>query len=199
MIRVLWTWNQSMANHGWHVRWRSSGMNAIHEEGDFECYSSMCGKPVQLFQCWCYMFSETEVFYCPFWTSLLIIGCVIRQCIVYYCIVNVRLFDDKTKVIYWLTDWLIEGSTTILLRTFRIQTFRLLLFTSVYDSYTSNFCFCKSLFSSIPTSTYTMIPFYQSRSHLHYDNTTHWISRIVAWESRLYFQLNMFYFHQSHF
>jgi len=136
---------------------------------------------------------------CPFWTSLLIIGCVIRQCIVYYCIVNVRLFDDKTKVIYWLTDWLIEGSTTILLRTFRIQTFRLLLFTSVYDSYTSNFCFCKSLFSSIPTSTYTMIPFYQSRSHLHYDNTTHWISRIVAWESRLYFQLNMFYFHQSHF
>src|SRR6218665_2337168 len=46
------------------------------------------------------------------------------------------------------------GSTT-----FRLQTFRLLLYTRVQDSYTSNFCFSKSLFSSIPTSTYTMNPF----------------------------------------
>src|SRR6218665_2017868 len=30
--------------------------------------------------------------------------------------------------------------------------------------YASNFCFSKSLFSSIPTSTYTMIPFYQSHT-----------------------------------
>src|SRR6218665_2394428 len=65
------------------------------------------------------------------------------------------------------------GSTTIRLRTFhlrhfvydissmtlRLQTFCLLLYTRVQDSYTSNFCFSKSLFSSIPTSTYTMIPF----------------------------------------
>src|SRR6218665_1460648 len=40
-----------------------------------------------------------------------------------------------------------------------LQTFRLLLYTRVQDSNTSNFCFSKSLFSSIPTSTYTMIPF----------------------------------------
>src|SRR6218665_560350 len=39
------------------------------------------------------------------------------------------------------------------------------LYTSVQDSYTSNFCFRKSLFSLIPTSTYTMIPFYQSHFH----------------------------------
>src|SRR6218665_2693756 len=49
------------------------------------------------------------------------------------------------------------SSTTLRLQTFRRQTFRLLLYTSVEDSYTSNFCFSKSLFSSIPTSTYTMI------------------------------------------
>src|SRR6218665_460586 len=36
---------------------------------------------------------------------------------------------------------------------------RLLLCTSIQDSYTSNFCFSKSSFSSIPTSTYTKIPF----------------------------------------
>ena len=51
----------------------------------------------------------------------------------------------------------LDGSTTI-----RVHTFRLLLYTSAQDSYTSNFCFSKSLSSSIPTSTYTMIPFYQS-------------------------------------
>src|SRR6218665_2759009 len=54
---------------------------------------------------------------------------------------------------------------TFRLQTFRLQTFRLLLYTSVQDSYTSNFCFGKSLFSSNPTSIYTMIPFYQSRFH----------------------------------
>src|SRR6218665_2077119 len=52
-----------------------------------------------------------------------------------------------------------NGSTTIRLRTFLLQTFRLLLYSSIQDSYTSNFCFSKSLFSSISTSTYTMIPF----------------------------------------
>src|SRR6218665_2471964 len=48
---------------------------------------------------------------------------------------------------------------------FRLQTFRLLLYTSIPNSYTSNFYFSKSLFSSIPTSTYTMIPFSQSHFH----------------------------------
>src|SRR6218665_1316386 len=57
------------------------------------------------------------------------------------------------------------SSTTLRLQTFRLQTFRLLLYTSIQDSYTSNFCFSKSLFSSIPTSTYTVIPFYQSHFH----------------------------------
>src|SRR6218665_2966491 len=56
------------------------------------------------------------------------------------------------------------SSTTLRLQTVRLQTFRLLLHTSVQDSYTSNFCFSKSLFSSIPTPTYTMIPFYQFHS-----------------------------------
>ena len=51
------------------------------------------------------------------------------------------------------------SSTTLRLQTFRLQTFRLLLYTRVKDSYASNFCFNKSLFSSIPTSTYTVNPF----------------------------------------
>src|SRR6218665_3301442 len=50
-------------------------------------------------------------------------------------------------------------STDISSTTLRLQTFRLLLYTSVQDSYTSKFSFSKSLFSSIPTSTYTMILF----------------------------------------
>src|SRR6218665_3404149 len=45
------------------------------------------------------------------------------------------------------------------------STFRLLLYTSVQGSYTSNFCFSESLFSSIPNSTYTTIPFYQYHFH----------------------------------
>src|SRR6218665_3399170 len=56
------------------------------------------------------------------------------------------------------------SSTTLRLQTFRLQTSRLLLYTSVQNSYTSNFCFSKSLFSSIPTSTYTMIPFIKPTS-----------------------------------
>src|SRR6218665_388258 len=71
--------------------------------------------------------------------------------------INVSWFHDNSS-----TD---ISSTTLRLQTFRLQTFRLLLCTSVQDSYTSNFCFSKSLFSSIPTSTYTMIPFYQSHFH----------------------------------
>src|SRR6218665_3259034 len=51
------------------------------------------------------------------------------------------------------------SSTTLRLQTFRLHTFRLLLYTRVQDSYTSNLCFSKSLFSSIPTSTHTMITF----------------------------------------
>src|SRR6218665_197954 len=56
------------------------------------------------------------------------------------------------------------SSTTLRLQTFRQQTFRLLLYTRLQDSYTSNFCFSKSLFSSNPASTYTMIPFINSTS-----------------------------------
>src|SRR6218665_3021162 len=41
------------------------------------------------------------------------------------------------------------SSTTLRLQTFRLQTFRLLLYTSVQHSYTSSFCFIKSLFSLI--------------------------------------------------
>src|SRR6218665_3160414 len=72
--------------------------------------------------------------------------------------VTVRRFHDNSS-----TD---ISSTTLRLQTFRLQTFRLILYTSVHHSYTSNFCFSKSLFSSIPTSTYTMIPFYQSHFYL---------------------------------
>src|SRR6218665_4024548 len=39
-------------------------------------------------------------------------------------------------------------------QTFRLQTFRLLLYTSVQKIYTSNLSFSKSLFSSIPITTY---------------------------------------------
>src|SRR6218665_3681812 len=69
------------------------------------------------------------------------------------------------------------SSTTLRLQTFRLQTSRLLLYTSVQNSYTSNFCFSKSLFSSIPTSTYTMILFYQSHFHRHHDSTTYIVSK----------------------
>src|SRR6218665_2603507 len=74
--------------------------------------------------------------------------------------------NSKTWLLLTLHIWLFHdnlstdiSSTTLRLQTFRLQTFRLLLYTRVQDSYTSNFCFSKSLFSSIPTSTYTMIPF----------------------------------------
>jgi len=46
-------------------------------------------------------------------------------------------------------------------------------FCSAFRYNTSNFYFSKSLFSSNPTSTYTVIPFYQSHFHWHYDNTTY--------------------------
>src|SRR6218665_429172 len=47
-------------------------------------------------------------------------------------------------------------STDISSTTLRLQTFRLLLYTRIQDSYTSNFCFSKSLFTSIPTYTYSI-------------------------------------------
>src|SRR6218665_3582471 len=56
----------------------------------------------------------------------------------------------------WPTDiW----STTIGLQTFGLQIFGLLPHISVWDSHTSNLSLSKSLFSSNPTSTYTMILF----------------------------------------
>src|SRR6218665_856546 len=59
---------------------------------------------------------------------------------------------------------------------FRLPIFRLLLYTSVWNSYTSNFCFSKSLFSSIPTSSYmyTMIqcfPETKLRNPRHWNNS----------------------------
>src|SRR6218665_309043 len=89
------------------------------------------------------------------------------------CLYNIKLFAEKILKHVCDIKELRRGSTTIRLRTFRLrhivydtsptthrlQTFCLLLYTRVQDSYTSNFCFSKSLFSSIPTSTYTMIPF----------------------------------------
>src|SRR6218665_1117148 len=56
---------------------------------------------------------------------------------------------NLTKTLIW-SFCRKRDSTTIRLRTFRLQTFRLLLYTSVQESYTPNFCFSKSLFSSIP-------------------------------------------------
>src|SRR6218665_86341 len=91
------------------------------------------------------------------------------------------------------------SSTTFRLQTFRLQTFRLLLYTSVHDSYTSNFCFSKSLISSIPTSTYTMIPFYQSHFHFHYDNTTYIVCKYCGMTIQLVLSVIEAYFYQSHF
>src|SRR6218665_1407141 len=91
------------------------------------------------------------------------------------------------------------SSTTLRLQTFRLQTFRLLLYTSVQDSNTSNLCFIKSLFSSIPTSTYTVIRFYQSRFHLHYDNTTYTVSLHCIMTIQLVLSVKDAYFYQSHF
>src|SRR6218665_72483 len=79
----------------------------------------------------------------------------------YPTLYNLRFHDNSSTDISSTTLRL----QTFRLQTFRLQTFRLLLYTSVEDSYTSNFCFRKPLFSSIPTSTYTMIPFYQSHFH----------------------------------
>src|SRR6218665_1186734 len=90
-------------------------------------------------------------------------------------------------------------SSTLCLQTFRLQIFRLLLYTSVQDSYTSNCCFSKSLFSSIPTSTYTMIPFYQSHFHWHYDNTTYIVSKHCGMTIQLVLSVKDAYFYQSHF
>src|SRR6218665_3976974 len=91
-----------------------------------------------------------------------------------------------------------NSSTDISSTTLRLQTFRLLLYTSVQDSYTSNFCFSKSLFSSIPTSTYTVVPFYQSHFHLHYDNTTYIVSKHCGMTIQLVLSVKDAYFHQSH-
>src|SRR6218665_939895 len=107
-------------------------------------------------------------------------------------------------------DWFHDNSSTdissttlrlqtIRLQTFRLQTFRLLLYTSVPERYTSNFCFSKSLFSSIPTSTYTMIPFYQSHFHCQYDNTTYIVSKHCDKTVQLVLSVKDAYFYQSHF
>ena len=85
------------------------------------------------------------------------------------------------------------SSTTLRLQTFRLQTFRLLLYTSVQDSYTSNFCFSK-LFSSILTSTYTVIPFYQSYFHWHYDKTTYIVSKHCGMTIQLVLSVKDAYF-----
>ena len=71
-----------------------------------------------------------------------------------------RIFkDDFHTILSHLDRFHDYSSTDISSMTLRLQTFRLLLYIRVQDSCTSNFCFSKSLFSSIPTSTYTMIPF----------------------------------------
>ena len=85
---------------------------------------------------------------------------------------------------------------TFRLQTFRLQTFRLLLYTSVYYSYTSNFCFSKSLFLSISTS---VIPFYQPHFHWHYDNTTYIVSKHCGMTIQLVLSVKDAYFYQSHF
>src|SRR6218665_2456124 len=92
-----------------------------------------------------------------------------------------------------------NSSTDISSTTLRVQTFRLLLYTSVQDSYTSNLCFSKSLFSSIPTSTYTVIPFYQSHFYRHYDNTTYIVSKHCGMTIQLVLSVKDAYFYQSHF
>src|SRR6218665_3001415 len=90
------------------------------------------------------------------------------------------------------------SSTTLRLQTFRLQTFRLLLYTSVQDNYTSNFCFSKSLFSSIPTSTYTMIPFINPTAT---DNMIiqHIVSKRCSLTIQLVLSVKDAYFYQSHF
>src|SRR6218665_1822375 len=77
-----------------------------------------------------------------------------------------NVFITSLSTLMWYDQGFHDNSSTdISSTTLRLQTFRLLLYTSVQDCYTSNFCFSKSLFSSIPTSTYTMIPFYPSHFH----------------------------------
>jgi len=65
----------------------------------------------------------------------------------------------------------LKGSMPIRLSTFRLRHFvyyHTLAFGTVIHSTSVS---TKSLFSSIPASTYTLNPFYQSRFHWHYDNT----------------------------
>src|SRR6218665_36826 len=77
-----------------------------------------------------------------------------------------RGIDLKCRPLVWV-PWVVPRQFVYghFVSTLRLQTFRLLLHTSVQDSYTSNFCLRKSLLSSISTSTCTMIPFYQSHFH----------------------------------
>ena len=78
-----------------------------------------------------------------------------------------NLYGEYSRSVHALT----LGSTTIRQRTFRLRHFVYRHFVYRHFVYhcipacTSNFCFRKSLFSSIPTSNYTMIPFYQSHFH----------------------------------
>src|SRR6218665_2716741 len=92
------------------------------------------------------------------------------------------------------------SSTTFRLQTFRLQTFRLLLYTRLQDSYTSNFCFRKSLFSSIPTSTYTMIPFINpiSTDTLIIQHNIVTCSKHCGMTIQLVLSVKDAYFYQSH-
>src|SRR6218665_3002945 len=102
--------------------------------------------------------------------------------------------------------WFRDNSSTGISST----TLRLLLYTRVEDSYTSNFCFSKSLLSSIPTSTYTIfLSTYNKFIYLHlFINPTSTdtmiiqhiilVSKHCGMTTQLVLSVKDAYFYQSH-
>src|SRR6218665_504136 len=100
--------------------------------------------------CLCLLARQTRLFYCSIIFSLIPITTAIdlSDCGRWLKRVTESLFHTESpKARFHDNSSTDISSTTLRLQTFRLQTFRLLLYTSVQDSYTSNFCFRKSLFS----------------------------------------------------
>ena len=90
--------------------------------------------------------------------------------------------DSSTDISVYDTSFTDISSTTVYQRVAQLYC-------------TSNFCFSKSLFSSIPTSIYTMIPFLSIPLPLTLLIIQHiQLANIVAWQSSLFFQLNTLIF-----
>ena len=50
------------SDHGRHITWRGTGVDAEHHETDLMCYTSIDGKPVEWTEGWSYVVSRLQSF-----------------------------------------------------------------------------------------------------------------------------------------